>query len=161
MPAWTFPPRCAGPMQNSRNDSGTWRHWRSLPGGNSQACRWTSRKPSGNRPSASPDPKRPTSKPFSRQRHPYPDTLMDLEPDMRKIFLLCIALAVIPFGARAEMPCAHSAQRNLDANLAGVNLVRVETRSHDLKLDGGGSGATLALRGTACASSRSEERRVG
>ena len=79
---------------------------------------------------------------------------MDLEPDMRKIFLLCIALAVIPFGARAEMPCAHSAQRNLDANLAGVNLVRVETRSHDLKLDGGGSGATLALRGTACASSQ-------
>lgn len=72
---------------------------------------------------------------------------------MRKIILLCIALAVIPFGARAEMPCAHSAQRNLDAELAGVSLVRVVTRSHDLKLDGG-SGAALALRGTACASSQ-------
>ncbi|HEY4144216.1 DUF4097 family beta strand repeat-containing protein [Pinirhizobacter sp.] len=73
---------------------------------------------------------------------------------MRKIILLCIALAVLPFGARAEMPCAHSAQRNLDANLAGVSLVRVVTRSHDLKLDGSGSGAALALRGTACASSQ-------
>lgn len=73
---------------------------------------------------------------------------------MRKIFLLCIALAAIPFGARAQMPCAHSAQRNLDADLAGVTLVRLETRSHDLKLDGGGSGATLALRGTACASNQ-------
>jgi putative adhesin len=73
---------------------------------------------------------------------------------MRKIILLCVALAMLPFGARAEMPCAHSAVRNLDANLAGVTLVRVEARSHDLKLDGGGSGATLALRGTACASTQ-------
>jgi putative autotransporter adhesin-like protein len=70
---------------------------------------------------------------------------------MRKYALLALAFA--PFVAAHADQCAHSADRSLDADLRGVRSVRLETGSHDLKVNASGSGTSLAARGKACASS--------
>lgn len=70
---------------------------------------------------------------------------------MRKYALLALAFA--PFAAAHADQCTHSADRSLDADLRGVRTVRLETGSHELKINASGSGTSLAARGKACASS--------
>src|ERR1700754_2490537 len=70
---------------------------------------------------------------------------------MRQYALLPLAFA--PFAAAHADQCTHSADRSLDADLRGVRTVRLETGSHELKINASGSGTSLAARGKACASS--------
>lgn len=70
---------------------------------------------------------------------------------MLRCALTLVALVVSPLAAADWTSCDHTAKRDLDLPLRGIERVLLRTQAGDLEVQGG-SGDALAIRGTACAS---------